>query len=342
MIYFVHAIVVAATAYFAAASDIANWYFVLLIGLPLVLASVPRLSGISYSINARILFPLSVGLLCGALYHYFPTVVVNGDNALTSYIIRNSGRGVESDFFEVNAIFKDSVSVLYAICAAFLLWKGLTDFDELKHVLHDEANEIRTIADFSGYFINSGQVERNWSSVQSLRHLLLEYLSNMLKGRRVVANSENENVLMNCIAEIGKLEGADTNDNIALEEIMKSISRISMLRSRRAVCIEKQMSPYILGLMLLMSVTMVASFFGKASSEFSIDYAYVVLLPAFYTAIFMTLLDLSSPFDGYWSIKLGAVIGVREKIEKQLAEMESASPLVNPQSQGVAHTRVGV
>ena len=71
--------------------------------------------------------------------------------------------------------------------------------------------------------------------------------------------------------------------------------------------------------MLIMSATMVFSFFGKASGEFGMDYVYVFLLPAFYTSVFMTLLDLSSPFDGYWSIKVHAVRGVMDKLDKQLA-----------------------
>jgi len=131
-------------------------------------------------------------------------------------------------------------------------------------------------------------------------------------------NHENEGVIEDCLMAIGKLDAVDLNDEIALEEILKSCNRISVLRSKRTVCIEKRMSPFILGLMLLMSMTMVSSFFGKATGQFNIDYVYVFMLPVFYASIFMTLLDLSSPFDGYWKIKLEAIDGVREKLERQL------------------------
>ena len=115
-----------------------------------------------------------------------------------------------------------------------------------------------------------------------------------------------------------RLTHGDFNDQVALENIMGSLNRIAVLRSRRMVSIEKRMSPYILAIMLIMSVTMVASFFGKATGEISIDYIYVFLLPMFYTSLFMTLVDLSSPFDGYWAIKLEAVSSVRDKIARQV------------------------
>ena len=37
-------------------------------------------------------------------------------------------------------------------------------------------------------------------------------------------------------------------------------------------------------------------------------------MSAFYTALFMTLIDLSSPFEGYWSIKKEAVSDAAEAL----------------------------
>ena len=75
-----------------------------------------------------------------------------------------------------------------------------------------------------------------------------------------------------------------------------------------------------------MSLTIVLSFFGSASSEVSIDYVYIFFLPTFYSSIFMTLIDLSTPFDGYWQIKLHAIQGVREKMNRQIDEMKANPP----------------
>lgn len=321
-IYVIHAIVVGLTAYLLSVSDLASWYLALLIGVPLLLALAPSLSGLSYTLNARILFPISIGLLTVSLFHYFPEILSTNSDQLSLYGVSNDDR-LDQDFFVVNPIFKDSVSVLYALCAAFLLLKGLNDFDELKNVLYEEANELRSISDFSSYFIASGAPEENAPIIHRIQENLLSYIENMMAGNKVVANETNEMVLEECILKVGHLNAVDENDKIALAEIMKSLNRISVLRTRRTVCIEKRMSPYILGLMLIMSLTMVGSFFGKATGELSIDYVYVFLLTGFYSSIFMTLIDLSSPFDGYWTIKLGAVYSTEKKLRKQLGSEKS-------------------
>ena len=320
---------VIATAFFANASGLATWYFVTLIALPLLLSLIPRFVAFSFTLNARILFPISVGLLCVSFYHYFPSLLFDETQASLARLgVSNSNSSLEQDLFQVNDVFKDAVSVLYAICAAFLLWKGLSDFDELKKVVYEETSEVRSITDFSTYFIASGDPETNRAPVMKLRYLLFRYLRNMLKGSRIIASSENESILEQMLLAVGKIKATDKNDDVALEEIMKAVSHLSILRSNRTVCIEKRMSPFILTLMFVMSVTMVSSFFGKATGEITIDYLYVMLLPTFYASIFMTLLDLSKPFDGYWSIKLEAISGVSQRLSKlipaeQLVEFDN-------------------
>ena len=323
VIYIIHFSIVLATAYLALQTGLFTWWMICLILLPMALATGSRLSDYSYTINARILLPISVGLFFVSLYHYFPSLMIADQSMLSRYGITQPGALIDENFFEVNDLFKDAVTVLYAICVAFLLLKGLGDFDELKQVLYSEANEVRTISDFATYFMASGSPEDNYPTVLQLREHLCDYLGNMLKGNKVITAVENEGVLENCILTVGALKTVDKNDEIALSEIMKSVSMISELRAKRTVCIEKRMSPFILVLVFMMSLTIVLSFFGSASADFSIDYVYIFLLPTFYSSIFMTLIDLSTPFDGYWQIKLHAIQGVREKLNRQIDEMKA-------------------
>lgn len=134
----------------------------------------------------------------------------------------------------------------------------------------------------------------------------------------MVVRKANETVLKELISTLSMLKVKDTNDQIALEEMMKGVSNLAHLRSQRTVCIERKMSPFILGLMLIMSLTMVLSFFGQLSTGPTIEYVYILLLPAFYTSIFMTLVDLSSPFDGYWSIKVSALQETTDHIRNSI------------------------
>lgn len=331
IIYGIHLITVLATAYLGYLSGLFNWWLVALILAPLVMAVTSRFKDWTYTINVRILLPISIGLFFVSLYHFFPTLMAEEPSMLARYGLGGQENDLNASFFEVNDLFKDAVTVLYAICVAFLLLKGLSDYDELKQVLYSEANEVRTITDFATYFMNSGNPKDSYPIVLELRQHLCAYLGNMLHGNRVKTVHENEQVLEDCIVTVGKLKAVDDNDEIALAEIMRSVSTISGLRAQRTVCIEKRMSPFILVLVFMMSLTIVLSFFGGAKQEFSIDYVYIFLLPTFYSSIFMTLIDLSSPFDGYWQIKLHAIEGVREKLTRQMKEMRE-NPLeeVNP------------
>lgn len=326
IIYIIHALVVLATAYLGYNSALFNWWMVALILAPLVLAIFNRYKDVSYTINVRILLPISIGLFFVSLYHYFPSVMADETSMLSKYGVQNLGKGIGSEFFQVNGLFKDAVTVLYAICVAFLLLKGLSDYDELKQVLYSEANEVRTISDFATYFMTSGEPVKNHPVVLELRQNLCAYLTNMLKGHKVITAEENEQVLEDCIVTVGNLTTKDKNDEVALAEIMHSVSKISSLRAQRTVCIQKRMSPFILVLVFLMSLTIVLSFFGSASQTFSIDYIYIFLLPTFYSSIFMTLIDLSTPFDGYWRIKLCAIEGVQQKLRRQIKRMTDNPP----------------
>ena len=285
------------------------WALCLLAVLPLGGLAFFKGDGRMFTVSARLLFPISVGIAAVAFFHAFPTMM--RFEAATPSIdgIRGDLNAVSQAFFEVNPIFQDGVSVLYAICVAFLLWKGLSDFDDLKTILYEEAAEVRAISDYLDYFLDDSSTT-SVGHVRSMRCLLRSYLENMRDGAKVQVNAANDVVLRKLMIATRDLKAPDDNDKIALEEVMKGVTHLNQLRSRRMVAIEKEMSPFILGLMLLMSMTMCAGFLAKATGTVGVDYLYVFLLPAFYTAIFMTLLDLSSPFDGYWSIKTGALEGV--------------------------------
>lgn len=330
IIYAVHVFIVIATAYLLVQTSLASPLLLVIVVAPLILAVSSSFGKLSYTINVRIIFPISVGIFFVCLYHYFPTIMSSTNAWVSAQGVQDaslygvqSGQndgGVPESFFQVNDLFKDAVTVLYAICVAFLLLKGLNDFDELKGVLYSEANLVRTISDFATYFVDSESHKVNSDSVDSLRRNLHDYLDNILSVDRnsIGVSEDNEFVLESCIANVSKLEAQDQNDHVALQEMMRGVAELASHRSHRMVCLEKQMSPFILGIVFLMSVTICLSFFGQATGEFSIDYFYIFLLPAFYTSVFMTLLDLSSPFDGYWQIKVDAVCRVRDRLETQI------------------------
>lgn len=324
---------IAASLLLARFASLEFWLLLAAFAIPLIVNLMPQFESVSDALIGRMFFPLLVGTFFVLFYHAFPTLISGSSTDLTRLGVRaDLSGGIELVSLEVSGIFVNAITVLYAITVAFLLLKGLNDLDELKSILHSEANEIHSIVDFSMYFQDDSANEENVSYIIRLYGLLSRYIENFLetakrssKGKGYAYSEENEAVISECIVVVSRLRSGDKNDEFALQELMRSVRSLGSLRARRITSIEKKMSPYLLTTILFMSIAMVLSFFSSAKGVFSIEYVYVFLLPAFYCAIFMTLLDLSQPFNGYWSIKLEAVQSARTRLQKRLGGAESAA-----------------
>jgi len=316
----VHILVVALNAFVLSLTGLYSTWYLIVIVAPIALYLFPAFSRFSYTINFRIILPFSVGLLFVGLYQYFPEFMASGNAVptLTANGLQLKAPEPNTKIFEVNPTFVDAVTVLYAVCAAFLLWKGLNDFDELKSVLYEEASEMKSLSNYFTYLSEGDKQDENTEIANDLRALFIEYIDNLTKGEEIIVSHDNEEILRECLNLIGKFKDTDVNDRIAIAEVMKGLNHLTLLRSKRSVCIEKRMSPFILVLIAVMSLAMSATFFGDASQEFGVNHILIFLLPAFYTSLFMTLLDLSSPFDGYWKVKCDSMNGVKERLREEI------------------------
>ncbi|MFT4717378.1 MAG: hypothetical protein ACI932_002577 [Paracoccaceae bacterium] len=130
----------------------------------------------------------------------------------------------------------------------------------------------------------------------------------------------SDDVIDKCVSYTKKItvKPGDANDLIALEEIMKNLSELVSIRSQRRVCMQKSMPPFVLGALLVMSFSVLVPFFGNGASILSVNNVYVFLLSSTHMFIFMTLLDLSAPFDGYFSIQMDAFREASTRINRLL------------------------
>ena len=76
------------------------------------------------------------------------------------------------------------------------------------------------------------------------------------------------------------------------------------------------MSPFIIALVAFLSGAIILPFFREASTEFGLNHIYVFTLSTFFAFIFMTLLDLSMPFEGYWQVKKDALQTAKDMLER--------------------------
>lgn len=262
---------------------------------------------LGYIFLLRVVTPVSIGIFFTLLYHY-------------AYGIEPL-RELLNASFRVNFMmdkFFNVISVLYAIVVAFLLWKGLTDYDMLRLELNREASIIRKIAYYTRYFDNPDDIHPG-----NIVRLLHRYITNILDGDRVVGCRENNLIIKRCIDEAAHIEARDLNDQIALEAIMQGIGDLSEIRSRRQAFMECKMSPYMLLFLVIMTIFLLYPLYTKTPQEGGLA-AYIMIfsMATLLSFMFITMLDLRDPFAGYWKIKLDSFGELLEELDEILSNKD--------------------
>ena len=252
-----------------------------------------------YIFIIRVVTPITIGIFFALLYNY-----AYGISGISDFLHASS----KIDFM-IEKFFK-VISTLYAITTAFLLWKGLNDHDNLKQAINEEAATIRNIINYTYYF----HTKENIRASQNIIELLTIYANNILSNERIVSKAKNEEVLMNLIKETEKIDPADKNDEIALEEIMRSITHLSRIRSQRQSLLEAKMSPYLLLALAVMSLAVVYPLFTKPPQlTGSAGYITIFTMSTLLSFMFITMLDIRDPFAGFWKIKIDALKDIIDK-----------------------------
>ena len=260
----------------------------------------------------RVMVPLFFGLLLVWLYreaYQFPSVA--------SFLSASaSNQNYLEWLFSI-------LSTLYAICTAFLLWKGLTDHDTLRQLLSDEANFVERLVGYLRYF--NLQKPANQDFAEQVLSNLHQYIENIVAGDEIRVSTENSDILRACVGLVSSIEAnEDENDRVAVAETMKSLSDLAMARSKRISQMEIAMSPYLLMALGVMSLTVIYPFFtAPPSSASNVIEICVMILGSILSFLLVTLLDISRPFNGFWKIKTDSFEHVKAQIENELVELRN-------------------
>lgn len=285
------------------------------------------------TIVGRVGIPLSYAILVVSLYSF-----INEHHGDMSFFAPKSMHEIENKFyFEPENNFFSAINVLFSICAAFLLWKGLSDFDNLKQTLNAEAEKIWAIVYLTTYLRdeeNNTENKNNIDVTDRICYFFQNYINSAI-GKQfenyeikpdMSRLSSSDTLIDDCVSETKNItvKENDDNDRIALEEIMKDLSELVAIRSKRRVCMDTQMPPYVLGIIVFMSLTLMLPFIGLAGASFGIYHLYLFILAFVYMFICMTLVDLSSPFAGYFKIQLNAFEEVGQRIDTLISERRTS------------------
>lgn len=269
----------------------------------------------------RVMVPLLFGVIMVSLYRE-----LYNDPQTTVFLSAS-----RENFIYLQLLF-DILATLYAICTAFLLWKGLTDHDTLRKLLSNEANNIERLLGYLHYFDN----QSNIAIARHIRVKLKQYIYNIVDGDEIKMSQENTVIIRDCGHLVSKIEPDDDNDKIALAETMKALSDIASARSQRISQMEIRMSPYILMALSIMSCAVIFPFFTEAPSSDYVREVCIFTLSSILSFLLVTLLDISRPFNGFWAIKTDAFHLILDLIENELKTIGS------PQLQGMPSKSSGV
>ena len=297
--------------------------------MPLILLAIATVTDKLTTMIARVLIPICYGVFSMGLFSVCAQVVKETDLYYTPEVVGIRDAVVMS--FDGGTNFFNAIIVIFSVTAAFLLVKGLQDFDRLKETLNTEAEMIWAIVFLTSYLREHGSCDENKNNIEATDTICMAFQQYIHKvvgvdDRRHRLTSLNllkksDDLIDTCVKATKKVQvkNNDENDLIALEEIMKKLSELVSIRSKRRIFMNNSIPPYVLASIFFMSISLLVPFFVNGSNVFSINHIYVFLLSSIHMFIIMTLFDLSSPFDGYFSIQLEAFSDAGRRIDELIA-----------------------
>ena len=250
----------------------------------------------------RLLAPLFIGSAAVALYVYLNIANLNG-----------SVVGV-SEFYAEQ--FFSVMATLYAIITALILVKGIESFDALSSAISHEAMKMRSINAYFSYY--STEAQRQGGSIYHIRQLLLQYIHNVLHQNSAAKSTENDSIIDACIHNCSLISVDDENDRIALTEIMKGMDEFRTLRANRINCARNKVPGYLIGMLVLMTVSIIIPFFIERQTAAHFNHYIIFTLSTFASFIYFLLQDINKPYDGLWTIDLTPFHEAAEEIKKHL------------------------
>lgn len=255
-----------------------------------------------------------------AMFAYWGGVEAPGVAAAVAGLDRSGGTTPE--------IFNGTVSTVYALVVAFIIFKGMQDFDQANFALRDEAMRIWSISRNLAFFAESDRArnptahDRNLVISEAIREQMLAYLTDLRDAldSQQEGVAENEERIVQAERHVAQLEPIDDNDRVALQSMMSTLSDLSGIRARRMALMAARPSVFMVVMLILLSVLIITPFFALGVSGLyldgdtvmgepqatvfqSLEFWAVGALAFTLSFLFVMLMDMSSPFDGHWTVK---------------------------------------
>ncbi|MEL7116808.1 MAG: DUF4239 domain-containing protein [Pseudomonadota bacterium] len=295
-------------------SELAPPWIPLLLLLPMVTMFKGERAHFGAILTARALVPISAGLCMMAFYDALP-VLLGGEGSFMT--IENFGFAEPTTAamsFEADSFYLEAVSVLYAMFSGFLLFKGLDDLGELREALVEEATCLGSIEKYTDIILKCQETPDAKAKATELRAALHDYTQRVIDCVEQGPTAENDEVISKAMALVVQIVPKTDVASNAQAAIMSAFDELGKARSRRSRAMGNRLPPMVMSFLLVMSVSMVLPFFGAPVDGFSTNHIFIFLMTSCFTFVFMLLLDLNDPFDGYWQVSMAPFEDLRSRL----------------------------
>lgn len=221
-------------------------------------------------------------------------------------------------------MFGVAISTIYALLFAFMVLKSMQDFDSINFSLRDEAANLEAISTTLTY------LHHEWrrTNVELLVHvhsLLIQYTDGILSDefRRKGFARDNQGFIDSLSDQIGRLRIENENDRVVMDRVVSRIETLAQLRSRRIGYILTKPSPYMMLMLVVLSVFVVTPYYLPISNSEFILRCFAATLAFVLSFLFLMMIDMTSHFEGYWTVDRSPFMESRERIEAHLRRLQT-------------------
>ncbi len=272
-------------------SRLPDWVAAVLVATALVFIFAPAQIK---TFAIRLAAPAVVGVLMIELYD-----ILLPSHLMTS--LRNSFASEDTQLDLFVEIFSGTISGLYALIVAFMVFKSLQDHDNINFTLRDEAMLLDSMSQILPY-LHDAERTTNLTVVRRVHEALRLYAENILSEsfKTGTQQKENQRIIDDMFDSIRDITIEDENDKITVDLLMSRNDSLATVRTRRIAYMLERPSPFMILMLLVLSVLTVAPFYLPVIGGEALSAAIIGLLGFCIAFLFVMMLDMSSHFEGYW------------------------------------------
>lgn len=248
------------------------------------------------AIAVRLVLAALIGLLLFWTYDYVQGKLITKE-IQTAFVEPHDLFGT---LIEVFGVF---IATVYALLFAFMVLKSMQDFDSINFSLREEADNLEAIST-SAIYLRPEWRGTNFNLIVQIHKLLIDYAAGVLSDEFHKRGFVRGNLeFIDSLADkIGQFKIENENDRLVVDKLISRLESLALLRSKRIAFIQTKPSPYMILMLFVLSVIVIMPFYIPVGNAVIMLRFFVGGLAFVLSFLFLMMLDMTSHFEGYWTV----------------------------------------